>query len=483
MSSVVVAAEPVLCQIIIPVYNALSQTARCIESVLKYTTSPYTLILVNDGSDWATTSWLRETAAANDHVVLLENSENRGFLHSANRGLAYDLEDEKSSGFLFKLILNSDTLVSDGWIEAFERCFLSDERIGLATAVSNNAENISIPIPEGYNVRSMARLTAEKGADLGYPDVTTAVGFCMAIRTSLLRSIGLFDEAFSPGYGEESDYHFKVLCRGFRSVVVSDCFVYHENHASFSGNKAAIVSRNRPVFDSRWRVIYHNELNEEAAKGDIASLKLISDEGSRKEKKHDILFLIPTAKLFGGIVVVYEICRRLIERGIDANAVVLGPTEEVPPDLPFMPYFRPNNSWAAGDIPQAKAYVATHYETSPYAFMAYLQNPSSTLAYLVQGYEPWFPGAAIHEVVHTLRAIPNRIAVSKWLHTMLARWDIDATVIPNGVDTRYFYPASPDPAARLSKDRLTLFTLLRDDPQAGTALAAKVLQRVKTTIP
>lgn len=468
-----------LCDIIIPVYNSLAQTARCIESVLECSSRPYRLILLNDASDWATTKHLRDVAAAHENTILLENEKNLGFLGTVNRGLSYGLENEETEP-VFKLILNSDTLVSPGWLEAFERCFQSDERTGLATALSNNAENISIPVPEGYNHRSMASLAASKGAALGYPDVTTAVGFCMAIRTPLLRKIGLFDEAFSPGYGEESDFHFKVLCKGYRSVVVSDCFVYHENHASFSGNKAALVAHNRPIFDSRWRVIYHNELNEEAVQGDIEQLKTISK--GAEERTHDVLFILPTSKLFGGIVVVYEICRRLIDRGIDANAVVLSQPETLPPDLPFVPYFRPDADWVSGNIPRARVYVATHYETSAYAFMAQLQH-GSKVAYLVQGYEAWFPGAAVHEVINTVRAIPNRVAVSNWLSTMLKRWGIIARVIPNGVDLRYFYPLSPSPGRRRTKDPVTLFTLLRDDPQAGTMLSERVLRRVRAKLP
>lgn len=471
-----------LCDVLIPVYNALPQTARCIQSVLKYSTVPYRLVLINDGSDWATTAYLREIAAVHSHVILLENEKNIGFLGTVNRALAYGLNTKELEIPKFKLILNSDTIVSKGWLEAFDRCFSSDERIGLATAVSNNAENISVQIPEGHNVHTMAEAAAKTVLEPRYPDVTTAVGFCMAVRSNLLSEVGLFDEAFAPGYGEESDYHFKVLCKGYRSVVVSDCFVYHENHASFSSDKAALVEKNRPIFDYRWKIIYNNELAQEQLLGEIANLKKITEYLHEQDKIHDVLFVIPTAKLFGGIIVVYEICRRLIEEGLDANVLILSEVQDLPLDLPFVPYFRPDSMWPS-KIPPARLYVATHYETAAYAFIAHMNNSRSKIAYLVQGYEPWFPGAGVEEVLNTLRAIPNRVVVSEWLATMLSRWNLQASKIPNGINPHCFYPSTEEIKEKSAREKLTLMCLLRNDPQGGSMLAAGVLRKIKKLCP
>ena len=58
------------------------------------------------------------------------------------------------------MLLNSDTIVSSGWLDCYRCCFSSDKRIGLATAVSNNAVNLSLQIPAGFNIHSFLRLFA-----------------------------------------------------------------------------------------------------------------------------------------------------------------------------------------------------------------------------------------------------------------------------------------------------------------------------------
>ena len=97
--------------IIIPIYNALSQTKKCINSVLKYTKDGFQLILVNDKSDYFTSQYLKKICNNHQNITLLENEQNMGFLHSANRGLTHNLEQEQPKN-AFRIILNSDTIVT-----------------------------------------------------------------------------------------------------------------------------------------------------------------------------------------------------------------------------------------------------------------------------------------------------------------------------------------------------------------------------------
>lgn len=471
-----------ICDIVIPIYNALSQTARCIESVFKNSSLPYRLILVNDASDAETTAHLRTISAERrQQIVLLENENNLGFLGTANRGLSYHLQSDQSAQPQFKIILNSDTVVTPGWLEAFQRCFKSDPRIGIATPVSNNAENLTVEMPEGSTVQSVSEVVSALTRS-NYPDITTAIGFCMGIRTTVLQEVGLFDPIFSPGYAEDSDYHYKVVCNGYRSVLLEDCFIYHEADASFSSNKMALVHRNRPVFDRRWKVIYTNELeyHHHTAPLGAVNAQIKTFDANRT---HDVVFVLPTAKLYGGVIVVYEVVNRLIMRGVDAAVIITGDPEEIKMPLLFAPYFFPTERQASQKLPRAKLYVATHFETTPLCFRGYEQNRDAKLAYLIQGYEGWFPSAKIKDVVATYRAIPNRIVVSRWLRDMLKRWDIESTVISNGVDSKFFVPRDSYLEKRVGElpepPKLRLLLLAREDPQGSWDFALRLMERVR----
>ncbi len=464
------------CDIIIPVYNALSQTKRCIASVLKHSSLPFRLVLVNDGSDEFTSSYLREIAASDDRIKLIEKEQNSGFLDTANRGLDFELNKPQEKLPQFKILLNSDTVVTESWLESFKICFDSDPLIAVACPVSSNAENLTVPMPEGTNVVSMGKLV-HSFSKLSYPDITTAIGFCMAIRTEVLRTVGLFDKIFSPGYGEDSDYHFKVICEGYRSVLVENCFIYHEADASFSTGKMELVRRNRPVFDRRWQAIYTNELEYHHETKPLN--KLISHLSKNKPNlKHDVIFVLPTAKLYGGIIVAYEVINRLIELGIDANAIITSEIEEIQMPLQFTPYFYPNSRWLEDSLPEASLYVATHYETPAMCFHALNEYRNAKLAYLVQGYEGWFPEAKIQDVVATYRSIPNRICVSTWIQKMLAKWDVSSSVISNGVDSEFFVPRN-DYLKPTKKQRVLL--MAREDPQGSWSFVTSLLKRLNET--
>jgi len=312
----------------------------------------------------------------------------------------------------------------------------------------------------------------------------------------VLKEVGDFDEVFAPGYAEDSDLHFRVLSRAYRSVLVPNCFIYHESHASFSEKKQRLVERNRPVFDDRWGIIYKNELAYHHTLDAVAQLetRIATAITQKKEREHDVVFLLPTAKLCGGVIVVYEIINRLTQLGMDANAIILSDPESIEMSLLFSPFFRLPLQWKE-DVPKAKIYVATHYQTCLYAFAAHANHPSSKLVYLIQGYESWFPGASLEEVLSTYQAIPNRVVVSGWLKSMLARWNCDSIKISDGVDPLQFYPTDshfhqPKDASQKSYQKKTnqvkkptLLTMLRNDPQGGWRIGFQIIQKLKKLHP
>ena len=63
--------------IVVCVHNALADVQRCLSSVVAHTCAPYSLILVDDGSDAATCDYLAEFARVQG-ATLLHNEEARG---------------------------------------------------------------------------------------------------------------------------------------------------------------------------------------------------------------------------------------------------------------------------------------------------------------------------------------------------------------------------------------------------------------------
>ena len=212
---------------------------------------PFTLVLIDDASpDPRIGTLFEELARRGDRrIVLLRNDVNRGFTATANRGMTRSRADV--------VLLNSDTIVTKGWLDALLRCAASDARIATVTPFSNNAEICSFPrFCENNRLDTDSdperiRDALERAAVPTYPDLPTGVGFCMFVRRAALDDIGDFDLAFGAGYGEENDFCLRAARAGWRNVLADDAFVVHAGERSFAGRKGDLGARNMDLLVRR----------------------------------------------------------------------------------------------------------------------------------------------------------------------------------------------------------------------------------------
>ncbi len=230
--------------VVVPVYNAPQDLRVCVASVLGSTTThAFRLVVIDDGSpDPGVRDAFRELQRGDPRVVLLRNERNLGFTATANRGMTLSHADV--------VLLNSDTIVTHGWLEALVRCAASDPSIATVTPFSNNAEICSFPRfcednpwPPGADPERVREALAASSVPT-YPDLPTGVGFCMYVRRAAIDAIGTFDLAFGAGYGEENDFCLRAARAGWRNVLADDAFVVHTGGRSFEGRKGELGRRN-----------------------------------------------------------------------------------------------------------------------------------------------------------------------------------------------------------------------------------------------
>ncbi|MBL8254647.1 MAG: glycosyltransferase, partial [Candidatus Competibacter sp.] len=137
-------------EIILPVHNGLSQLRDGLDAVLAYTPRRDSrLFVVDDASDPVTAAWLhRQAAAQPDWITLQRHEENLGFLASCNGAMSQGDSD-------YVLLLNSDVLVSPGWLERLLAHAESDPRIAAVNPLSNRADNIDLPMAPGASYLAM----------------------------------------------------------------------------------------------------------------------------------------------------------------------------------------------------------------------------------------------------------------------------------------------------------------------------------------
>ncbi len=226
---------PTPVEIVICVYNALGETTNCLERLRLQTKHEQFVTIVDDASEPNVRALLEDFAAQRKSWRLLVNSTNQGYTGSANKGL-------KAARADWVVLLNSDTLVPDGWLDGLQRCALSDPEIRAVGPLSNSAtfQSLALRLGEcGDRVPSSEALKraaedVRKASRAAFPKVPMLNGFCLMLHKPTLEQVGYLDETnFPRGYGEENDLCLRLLVGGHKLAIADDVFVYHARSTSF----------------------------------------------------------------------------------------------------------------------------------------------------------------------------------------------------------------------------------------------------------
>lgn len=228
--------------IVIPVYNAYEDTRRCIESVLKNTEIPYEILIINDSSSDSRIAPMLASYNQNyENIKVITNICNYGFVKNVNISFKSTNNDI--------LLLNSDTIVTPNWLMKLKIAAYFKEDIGTVTPLSNNSGAFNVPYINRQNFIK-SNLGLEKTANIVEKIDDTLLntpsgnGFCMYIKRKVINEVGLFDLSFGHGYGEENDFSMRAIEHGYKNVVDTSTYIYHNESASFGSNKIKLMAKN-----------------------------------------------------------------------------------------------------------------------------------------------------------------------------------------------------------------------------------------------
>ena len=230
-------------------YNRFYETTdRCLASLAQDPDfDSWDVLMVDNGSDAENRDAAKQAAAHYRGLRLIRIERNAGFPGGMNAGLR---QAERDLIFM----ISSDVLVPPGTVGRLAAAFERYPGAGLVCPVTNTAG-------------SEQRIFTEAGADVGsvlaqgraFAEATSGgvvsayrLDLCCAgLRRTAMDRVGLFDEAFSPGYYEDFDYSLRIRKAGFELLVVETAFVYHEGGGTFgrvSSEKKALIARNKNLF-------------------------------------------------------------------------------------------------------------------------------------------------------------------------------------------------------------------------------------------
>lgn len=479
------------CDIILPIYNGLAFVKECIASIIEFTPRElYHFYVIDDCSDTVTSRYLASLLNQYDNITLVRNKTNLGFLKSCNEGI-------EQSNAEYVLLINSDVVVVEDWLDRLLVCADSATNIASVNPLTNHASQISIPIVAGANFISMDR-TIRRLSQRHYPDIVTGVGFCMLLRRSALDDVGLFDEIYGHGYCEESDLCMRLTTKGYRTVVADDVYVFHKGSVSFSDRDERYLN-NRKVFDSRWLEVYkkqfkafrkadplsyirdsikapqrlspltsmretYRKIRDRYQAGNyLGTIKsairglyelpfytedIVSNEYLDKfthPKRLRVTYVLHNLTIAGGVLSVVQLVNELILLGVEARIVTLYQYPETKQwKLYFSPIIFKNEKELIKNIPESDIIVATHWTTAAWVSKVIFAGKAKTAVYFLQDYEGWFFSESDTEsranVKDTYATIEHKIVKSSWLQDMIQNDGYQSKKIWLGMDLDIFYP-------------------------------------------
>jgi GT2 family glycosyltransferase/glycosyltransferase involved in cell wall biosynthesis len=243
-------------EILVPVHNEWHVLRPCLESLDAFTDYPHASITVlDDGSDRHTQRRIEQFVAADRGLPsrVLRNETAQGFVKNSNRGMRQAKAD-------MVVLLNSDTVVTPGWLSRLVDAALTEPAIASVMPMSNQASFHSVDVPMGWNVFQYGAALSRTMRRSCF-DTVTSGGFCLLLKREALEDIGLFDEAFGMGYGEESDWCMRAVKKGWRVVGAEDAFVYHRGKVTFKDFKdETFRDGNYQLFMERWGEPYRRAM-------------------------------------------------------------------------------------------------------------------------------------------------------------------------------------------------------------------------------
>ncbi len=286
--------------VVIPVYKDWTTLEKCIESLKKYVGNNNTVILVNDRSDiWKEMEDnILKAIEGYDNFKYFLNDENMGFVKTCNRAV---FELDKTGNDV--LLLNSDTEVTEGFIEEMGEVLYLSEKHGVVCPRSSNATILTMPVrnntgdmlPHEVSYKTFLQM---KEILPRYTIIPTGVGFAFLIRRELVDRYGLFDEIYGLGYNEENDFCARVNQYGYNAVMANRAFIYHFESKSFGNEKKnELDAKNHKIFTDRYK--YYDKLVDRYFNQHMDPLDyfadLIADGIYEKPRVLISLFEIPSA--------------------------------------------------------------------------------------------------------------------------------------------------------------------------------------------
>ena len=206
-------------------YFGHEDTISCVQTLVDQNDLEKIIIVENSASS-NELNMLKEFIKNKRQVEIIAPSKNLGFSGGVNLAINYVI----GSRFDAFLLLNNDTLVPPNMINCLANG-LMDKGFDLAAPIIYCYPEQHKIWAKGYYYNRFGGLITQRNISFIPGIIFYLSGCCILIHRQVFQDIGLLDTSFFM-YGEDIEFCFRAVQRGFRIGVVDKAYIYHKANVS-----------------------------------------------------------------------------------------------------------------------------------------------------------------------------------------------------------------------------------------------------------
>ena len=267
--------------LIMTAWNNLALTSIAIDTLIRNTTIPYDLHLINNGSVDGTKEYFDKLCEKGkelnmcEEIKVMHNATNEGNVIPVNRAMQESSPQDV-------VLLNNDMEFPKGWLKALRDVSYKHENtgiVGVRLCYNPISFNITEKMKEHYTTEQIKHFATFKH--------TVNLGASW-IKRKVIDDIGVLDENFGLGFVEDDDYCLRAALAGYR-MDQAPVFIKHVGSATFGSDIFFMqqqFAKNKKYFFNKWvpkgivpsdtgadRVIRH-EIDELKVRNDVIEKKI-----------------------------------------------------------------------------------------------------------------------------------------------------------------------------------------------------------------
>lgn len=240
--------------IIILNWNRPVETLACLSAVSRSSYPNSQILLVDNGS---TDDSVRQIQEAFPKIPILRNDSNFGYTEGNNVGIRYALEHNAE----YIVLLNNDVFVETDTCKYLVAVAEADPSIGAVGCKIRTLEDPNRLWAAGESFPRGKPYPIDDGSYDFPKEISYAVGCCILLRRSAIKTVGLLDQAYFAVYGE-TDWCYRARKAGYHIHYAPEAIVHHKVSVSFTSNWSPashyLYARNQLRFYERSGLIPKN---------------------------------------------------------------------------------------------------------------------------------------------------------------------------------------------------------------------------------